>query len=89
MYDLFIDPPASLVPRHLRLEVSERVRADGGIARPLDEAGARAAIAASSPTACEAIAICLLHAYRNPVHERSSRPSRRRAGARSCRLALL
>src|SRR5882724_10768797 len=31
MYDLFIDPPATLVPRHLRLEVAERILADGGV----------------------------------------------------------
>ena len=33
MYDLFIDPPAPLVPRHLRLEVAERVQADGSVAQ--------------------------------------------------------
>src|SRR5262245_65414096 len=44
MYDLFIDPPAPLVPRHLRVEVEERLDADGSIRRPLDTASARAAI---------------------------------------------
>ena len=43
--------------------------AGGGIARPLDEAGARAAIAALLAEGVEAIAISLLHAYRNPLHE--------------------
>src|SRR4030095_7358414 len=62
MYDLFIDHPVPLVPRHLRREVSERVDADGGIARPLDEAGARAVIAALLGEGVEAIAISLLHA---------------------------
>jgi len=69
MYDLFIDHPVPLVPRHLRREVSERVDAGGGIARPLDEAGARAVIAALLAEGVEAIAISLLHAYRNSVHE--------------------
>jgi N-methylhydantoinase A len=69
MYDLFIDPPAPLVPRHLRLEVPERLGADGGVIRPLDPAGARAAIAALRAEGVEAIAISLLHAYRNPAHE--------------------
>jgi N-methylhydantoinase A len=69
MYDLFIDPPAPLVPRHLRLEVPERIAADGSITRPLDPAGARAAIAGLLAEGVEAIAISLLHAYRNPVHE--------------------
>jgi N-methylhydantoinase A len=71
MYDLFIDPPASLVPRHLRLEVTERILADGSVLTPLDEAGAQAAIDRLLAAGVEAIAVCLLHAYRNPVHERA------------------
>jgi N-methylhydantoinase A len=71
MYDLFIDPPVPLVPRQLRVEVSERVQADGSVLRPLDEAQARAAVAQLGALGVEAIAICLLHAYRNPVHERA------------------
>jgi N-methylhydantoinase A len=69
MYDLFIDPPAPLVPRHRRLEVVERMRADGRVQTPLDVASARAAIAALLDHGVEAIAISLLHAYRNPAHE--------------------
>src|SRR5207247_10925709 len=45
MYDLFIDPPAPLVPRHLRREVSERLLPDGSVLRPLDEAAARREVA--------------------------------------------
>ncbi|MGH7417544.1 MAG: hydantoinase/oxoprolinase family protein, partial [Candidatus Rokuibacteriota bacterium] len=71
MYDLFIDPPVPLVPRQLRIEVSERVQADGAILRPLDPVQARAAVAQLGALGVEAIAICLLHAYRNPVHERA------------------
>ena len=71
MYDLFIDPPVPLVPRQLRIEVSERVQADGSVLRPLDPAQARAAVAQLGALGVEAIAICLLHAYRNPVHERA------------------
>ncbi len=70
MYDLFIDPPATLVPRHLRLEVAERILADGSVLTPLDEESARAAVHALLAAGVEAIAVCLLHAYRNPVHER-------------------
>ena len=69
MYDLFIDPPAPLVPRHLRLEVRERLLADGSVVTPLDGASAREAIAALLAQGVEAIAISLLHAYRNPAHE--------------------
>src|SRR5437762_2745594 len=70
MYDLLIDPPAPLVPRHLRREVDERLRPDGAVLRPLDETAARRVIAALVDEGVEAVAICLLHAYLNPVHER-------------------
>ncbi len=71
MYDLFIDPPAPLAPRHLRLEVAERLLPDGSVLRPLDEADARRAVEALLAQGVEAIAISLLHAYRNPAHERA------------------
>jgi N-methylhydantoinase A len=70
MYDLFIDPPPPLVPRHLRREVGERLLADGSVLRPLDEGAARQVIAQLVADGVEAIAICLLHAYVNPGHER-------------------
>jgi N-methylhydantoinase A len=70
MYDLFIDPPSPLVPRHLRREVPERLLADGTVLRPLDEEAARRVIADLAAAGVEAVAICLLHAYVNPAHER-------------------
>ena len=70
MYDLFIDSPAPLVPRHLRREVDERLWPDGAVLRPLDEASARHVIADLVDAGVEAVAICLLHAYLNPEHER-------------------
>jgi len=73
MYDLFIDQPSPLVPRHLRLEVTERMMADGRVLTPLDPASARAAIERLRTAGVEAVAICLLHAYRNPAHERALR----------------
>jgi len=71
MYDLFIDPPVPLVPRQLRLEVAERMKADGSVLRPLDESRARTAIRRLSELGVEAVAICLLHSYRNPAHEQT------------------
>jgi N-methylhydantoinase A len=71
MYDLFIDPPAPLVPRHLRLEVTERILADGSVLAPLDEASARDAIRVLAAEGVEAVAVSLLHAYREPSHERA------------------
>ena len=71
MYDLFIDQPSPLVPRHLRLEVKERIMAGGGVLIPLEAESARIAIARLKEAGVEAVAISLLHAYRNPVHERA------------------
>jgi N-methylhydantoinase A len=68
-YDLFMRRPEPLVPRHLRLDVPERLRADGAVLTPLDEDAARIAIRRLRDAGVQAIAICLLHAFRNPVHE--------------------
>ncbi len=57
-------PP--LVPRRLRLEVTERILADGTIEHRLDRAQAREAIAALIAAKVEAIAICLINSYLNP-----------------------
>ncbi|PWS37970.1 methylhydantoinase [Falsiroseomonas bella] len=69
-YDLFMRRPDPLVPRRLRLEIPERLLPDGGIRTPLDEAAARAAIRALREDGVSAIAVCLLHAFANPAHER-------------------
>ena len=69
LYDLNIEKPAPLVPRHLRLEVRERVGADGRVREKLVtqdvEAGARQLVDAGVTS----IAIVFLHAYANPRHE--------------------
>ena len=70
LYDLFFDKPEPLVPRHLRLEVVERVGADGSVVRPLDEVGARDAVRALVGAGVEAIAICFLYSFLNRSHER-------------------
>jgi N-methylhydantoinase A len=57
------------VPRNLRFEVAERIGADGAIVRPLDAASLDAAIAAVRAADVEAIAVCLINAFANPVHE--------------------
>ncbi|MCM5570448.1 hydantoinase/oxoprolinase family protein [Burkholderiaceae bacterium FT117] len=73
LYDLDIDKPQPVIPRHLRRPVRERVLADGTVETPIDLAQARAEIAALLADGVDAIAICLLHAFRNPVHERALR----------------
>jgi N-methylhydantoinase A len=59
-----------LIPRERRLEVPERITADGAILTPLDEDALRAAIARLLAMRCESLVIHFLHSYRNPVHER-------------------
>jgi len=61
-------PP--LVPRRLRLELSERILGDGTVERPLDVGEARQVIRALAAQNVEAIAVCLINAYLNPAHER-------------------
>jgi N-methylhydantoinase A len=71
-YDLRMPAPQPLVPRRLRLPLTERLRADGSVAVPLDPASLDAAIAALKAEQVEAVAICLLHAWRDPTHERQA-----------------
>ena len=78
-YDLRSTPPAPLVPRHLRLGVKERLRPDGSILILLDEASLDAAIAAVEASGATSVAICYLHAYRNPAHEIATVERLRRA----------
>lgn len=69
-YDLRLPPPPPLVPRRLRLPVRERLRVDGRVEVPLDEASLAEAIAALRAARVEAVAVCFLHAWRDPAHER-------------------
>jgi N-methylhydantoinase A len=70
VYDLQIEKPAPLIPRRMIGEVAERVLADGSIRDPLDEDDARRAIRALVARGVSSLAVCLLHAYLNPAHER-------------------
>ena len=72
-YDLRLPRPEALVPRHLRLGVRERVRADGRVETPLDEASLARAIATLARAKVESVAVCYLHAYRDDGHERRTR----------------
>jgi len=69
LYDLNLERPAPLVARPLRFEIPERILADGTIAMPLREADARALAWRLREAGVESVAVCLLHAYANPVHE--------------------
>ena len=69
MFDLTWDKPKPLVPRRHRLEVAERIAADGGIVEPLSEASVVAAGERLVAEGIQAVAICLINSYRNPAHE--------------------
>ena len=69
LYDLKWEKPPPLVERYLRVEVDERIDRDGEIQKPLDRADARQAIERLLAEDVEAIAICLINSFVNPVHE--------------------
>ncbi len=58
-----------IIPRDLRLEVPERLLADGSVRTPLDEHAVEAAGRALLTRGCEAVVVHFLHAYANPAHE--------------------
>lgn len=72
MYDIFLDLPRPIAPRRLRLEVDERMLADGTVHRPLDTADLEGAADRCQKAGVAAIAICFLHSYRNPEHEQAA-----------------
>ncbi len=69
MYDLFFDKPEPIVERHLRLEVKERIAADGDVLAPLDFADLEAVRDVLVQEQVESIAVCTLHSYAYPRHE--------------------
>ena len=69
----FGDAARPLVPRYLRRGVTERLLADGTVHVPLDEDQARSELEVLDRCAVEGVAICLLNAYVDPVHERRLR----------------
>ncbi|HVA87808.1 MAG TPA: hydantoinase/oxoprolinase family protein [Candidatus Saccharimonadales bacterium] len=73
LYDWFAQRPAPLVPRALSFEISERMLHTGEVLQPLDESQARTVIRAARAAGVAAIAVCLLHSYANPAHERRLR----------------
>ena len=72
LYDLTWEKPRPLVPRRLRLEVDERIAADGSVVRPLDEAGVVRAAERLVRAGVQVIAICFINSYANPAHEQAA-----------------
>ena len=70
LYDLFQDPPGVLVPRHCRLEVTERLDAAGEVVTPLDESEIDGIVAFVRENDIEAVSVSLLYSFLNDAHER-------------------
>lgn len=69
LYDLQIDNPPPIVPRHLRMEVRERSGADGSVITELDEEGLFASTQKLVDAGVTSVAIVFLHSYANPANE--------------------
>lgn len=70
VYDLGIEKPAPLIPRRMIREVTERMLHDGSVLTPLGEAETRAVVRDLVARGASTVAVCLLHSYVNPAHER-------------------
>ena len=71
LYDIFQPPPQVIIPRHLRLEVSERIDAYGDVYKPLDESELDRIVAFLKAHEVKAVAVSLLFSFLNPVHEQA------------------
>ena len=69
-YNLFFHRPRPLVPRHRTIEVAERMYASGEVREPLNLESVKAACAELAKDGVDAVAVCFLHSYANPEHER-------------------
>jgi N-methylhydantoinase A len=71
-YNLFFHRHRPLVPRHLTLEIDERTLASGEVLEPLAHASLAEACRRLAEEKVEAVAVCFLHSYVNPEHERAA-----------------
>ncbi|MBW6424092.1 hydantoinase/oxoprolinase family protein [Rhizobium sp. XQZ8] len=69
-FNLFFKRPQPLVPRSLTFEIPERVLASGEVLETLDEKAIIAIISEIQAAGVESVAVCLLHSWANPSHER-------------------
>src|SRR5262245_7048921 len=69
-YDVWFHRPRPLVPRRLTFEVDERIDAGGRVLTPFDRAQAARVAAEVAASGVQAVAVCFLHSWREPSHER-------------------
>jgi N-methylhydantoinase A len=72
LYDLQADKPPPLVSRDARMEVPERLRHDGTVETPLDEAALRTAVRRLRAAGAQAVAVCFLYSFLHPAHEEAA-----------------
>ncbi|MGH3004398.1 MAG: hydantoinase/oxoprolinase family protein [Gaiellaceae bacterium] len=79
-YNLFWRQPPPLVPRRLRLPVTERIRANGDVFSPFEEEDVRAAVESFQREGVESVAVAFMNAYANPRHELAAEQALRAFG---------
>ena len=84
LYNLHSTPREPFVPRHLRLEVTERIDAKGNVRVPLSMTSVDVVAEAIASAGVEAVAVVFLHAYINPAHEMAAASAIARVAARHC-----
>jgi N-methylhydantoinase A len=80
MYDLLWEPPPALVPRRLRVPVTERILADGSVETPLVEEDVREAVEVFAREGVESVAVVFIQGYANPEHELAAERALRKYG---------
>ncbi|MBQ3109430.1 MAG: hydantoinase/oxoprolinase family protein [Clostridia bacterium] len=71
LYDVQVEKPIPIIYRKMRKEVDERIQSDGSIFKALDPAEVEVLVDELKAEGVEAYAVCLLHSYINPVHEKT------------------
>lgn len=69
-YDINLEKPDLLVPRERSLTIRERMSAEGDVLIEMDNQAIEMLIAELDASGADAVAVCLMHAYANPTHER-------------------
>lgn len=80
LYNLAYRRPPALVPRNLRMGVAERLDEKGGEILPLKRSSTRSLAKRLKKAGVESVAICLLHSYANPSHEKEVADAIQRTG---------
>ncbi len=71
IYDIFLTMPKPLIPRNLRMGVSERVDTHGNVLTPLDENALKNLADTLKENNIEAVGVCLLNSFANTAHEKA------------------